>query len=132
MDYSIDDKINELKNEIIELKDIIVSLSMSVEYSDLHPYERQLAQSIIGGKTRSYIKILLDKCDEKLSNGEITMSRLMLDEFPLLEKISNTNISSREDVINIVSIIVSNKSTAEKLLDSYIASGYSKSLDSLK
>ncbi len=60
------------------------------------------------------------------------MSRLMLDEFPLLEKISNTNISSREDVINIVSTIVSNKSTAEKLLDSYIASGYSKSLSSLK
>lgn len=67
-----------------------------------------------------------------VSNGEITMSRLMLDEFPLLEKISNTNISSREDVINIVSTIVSNKSTAEKLLDSYIASGYSKSLSSLK
>lgn len=128
MVYSIDEKIEELKNEIIELKDIIVSLSISVQYSDEHPYERQLAQSIIGGKERAYIKILLDKCDEKLLNGDVQLSSSMISEFPLLEKISNTEISSREDVINIISLVSASKETSEKLLDSYIQSGYSKSL----
>ncbi|MGP9781151.1 hypothetical protein ACT3UQ_01630 [Glutamicibacter sp. AOP12-B1-11] len=121
-----EDRIAKLEEELSELRDLLTSLTLSVQYREDMAFEAALAYNQVAGQTRAALILVLGSIQSRaLGEAPRQVSQpSMLEPFPVLAEAQEPGSIDLAEAIRLVARLVGNQEQAFNVLKAHQASGF--------
>ncbi|GMA32939.1 hypothetical protein [Litorihabitans aurantiacus] len=121
-----DRRIERLEKQVEELRALLTSVILSVNFHEDLPFESEMARREVAGERRAALNLVL-ACIAARSRGE-TPSRVrnsrMLEQFPVLELAQSPAAIDLDEAIALVADLVGSRDAALDVLKAHKAAGF--------
>lgn len=121
-----DDRIEKLQEEVAALQDLVLSLTLSVQYSEDDPFLARVARYQIAGEKRTALNMVLASIQARADGREPQQVThpAMLEPFPVVAEAQKPGGIDLAEAIRLVALIVGNQAKAFEILKAHQASGF--------
>lgn len=120
------DRIEKLQEEIAELQDLLLTLTLSVQYSEDNPFLARVARYQIAGEKRTALNMVLASIQARAEGHEPPQVKhpAVLEPFPVIAEAQKPGSIDLAEAIRLVAQIVGNQEKAFEILKAHQASGF--------
>ncbi|WP_404285275.1 hypothetical protein [Glutamicibacter arilaitensis] len=121
-----EDRIAKLEEEISELRDLLTSLTLSVQYREDRAFEAAVAYNHVVGQARAALTLVLGSIQSRaLGEKPQQVSHLsILEAFPVVAEAQEPKGVDLAEAIRLVAQIVGNQEQAFNVIKAHQASGF--------